>query len=135
MIDYFERVLRFRELEVWDIRIGNDIYRMIIFDENRQAEIDDLNLPNGTELSEDELRKNLITVKVYSTNRVLDEHITPLDQFSKQLTNHIALAHCDVVVTFYTDEIEGVLDRLLMKKFKMKFDEIPLRRMWHLNQN
>ena len=37
MIDYFERVLRFKNLEVWDIRLENDAYRMIIFDENRQA--------------------------------------------------------------------------------------------------
>lgn len=135
MIDYFERILRFKDLEVWAIRFGHDIYRMIIFDENRQAKTEDLNLPHGTEISEDELRKNLITVKVYSENKVKDEHIEPLNQFSKQLTGHVALAHCHVIVTFYSDVIDDVLDRLVMEKFKTKYDEIPLRQMWHLNQN
>ena len=134
-MDYFNRILRFKELEVWDIRFGNDIYRMIIFDENRQVKTEDLNLPHGTEISVDELRKNLITVKVYSENKVKDEHIEPLDQFSKQLTDHIALAHCDVIVTFYTDVIEDVVDCFLMEKYKVEYDEIPLRQMWHLNQD
>ena len=135
MIDYFERILRFKDLEVWDVRFGNDIYRMFIFDENRQAAADDLDLPSGFDIDEDELRKNLITVKVYSKNRVRDEHIEPLDQFAKQLTDHVALAHCHVIVTFYSDVIEDVLDRLVMEKFNMQYDEIPLRQMWHLNQN
>ena len=135
MMDYFERILRFKDLEVWDIQFGNDIYRMIIFDENRQAVADDLDLPSGFGIDEDELRKNLITVKVYSENRVKDEHIEPLDQFAKQLTEHVALAHCDVIVTFHIDVIEDVLDRLVLEKFSMKYDEIPLGQMWHLNQN
>ena len=134
-MDYFERILRFKDLEVWDIQFGNDIYRMIILDENRQAKTEDLNLPHGTEISEDELRKNLIIVKVYSKNKVKDEHIEPLDQFAKQLTDHVALAHCDVIVSFYIDVIGDVLDRLVIEKFNIKFDEIPLRQLWHLNQN
>ena len=135
MMDYFERILRFKDLEVWDVRFRNDRYRMIIFDENRQAVAVDLELPKGFEIDEDELRKNLITVKVYSENRVKDEHIEPLDQFAKKLTDHVALAHCHVIVTFHIDVIEDVLDRLVMEKFNMHYDEIPLRQMWHLNQN
>ncbi|MBO1914727.1 hypothetical protein J4G37_59120, partial [Microvirga sp. 3-52] len=94
-----------------------------------------LNLPHGTEISEDELRTNLITVKVYSENRVKDEHIEPLDQFAKQLTDHVALAHCHVIVTFHTGAIEDVLERLLIESFNMESDEIPLSKLWHLNQN
>ena len=135
MMDYFERILRFKDLEVWDIRFANDIYRMIIFDESRQALADDLQLPNNIEVGEDELRKNLITVKVYSTNKVKDEHIEPLDQFAKQLTDHVALAHCHLVVTFHTEVIGDVLDCILIEKYKMKYDEIPLSQLWHLNQN
>lgn len=45
MIDYFERKLRFKDMEIWDIRFGKDIYRMLIVDENRASEIKDLNLP------------------------------------------------------------------------------------------
>ncbi|QUW20837.1 hypothetical protein JSQ81_13545 [Sporosarcina sp. Marseille-Q4063] len=108
---------------------------MIIFDENRPAVAEDLELPSGFEVNEDELRINLITVKVYSKNKVKDEHIEPLDQFAKQLTDHVALAHCDVVVTFYTELNEDILERLLMGKFKMKYDEIPLSQLRHLNQN
>ena len=134
-MDYFERILRFKDLEVWDVRFGNDIYRMFISDENRQAAADDLDSPSGFDIDEDDLRRNLITVKVYSQNRVRDEHVKPLDQFAKQLTDHVALAHCHVIVTFYIDVIEDVLDRLVMEKFNMQYDEIPLRQMWHLNQN
>ena len=94
-----------------------------------------MNLPHGTEIIEDELRKKLITVKVYSENKVKNEHNEPLDQFAKQLTGHVALAHCDVIVSFYIDVIGDVLDRLVMEKFNMQYDEIPLRQMWHLNQN
>lgn len=135
MMDCFNRILRFKDLEVWDVQFENDRYRMIIFDENRQAVADDLDLPSGLGIEEDDLRKNLITVKVYSENRVKDAHIEPLDQFAKQLTDHIALAHCHVIITFHIDVIEDVLDRLVLEKINMQYDEIPLRQLWHLNQN
>lgn len=47
MIDYFERILRFKDMEVWDVKFGKDVYRLFIIDENRASEIKDQNLsPN-----------------------------------------------------------------------------------------
>ena len=76
MIDDFRRIVRFKDLEVWDIKISKDIYRMCIYDENRPATAADLNLPQGIEIEDDELRENLITVKVYSKSQVKEEHIS-----------------------------------------------------------
>ncbi|UZM97914.1 hypothetical protein OL548_23745 [Lysinibacillus sp. MHQ-1] len=44
-------------------------------------------------------------MKVYSEKQVKSEHIELIDQFAKQLTDHVALAHCDIHLTFYTGKI------------------------------
>jgi len=84
MIDYFERKLRFKDMEVWDIWFDKDIYRLFIVDENRASEIRDLNLPPNARVFEEDLRENLITVKVYSEKQVKSEHIELIDQFTFQ---------------------------------------------------
>ena len=66
---------------------------MFIVDENRSPTVEDLLLPDGVEIEED-LRSNLITVRIYSAHPIKEEHIEPLDQFAKQLTDHVALAYC-----------------------------------------
>ncbi len=124
MIDYFERKLRFKDMEIWDIRLGKDIYRLFIVDENRASEIKDLNLPPRTRVFEEDLRENLITVKVYSEKQVKSEHIELIDQFAKQLTDHVALAHCDIHLTFYTGKIDDDI-----------FEKIPLKQLLHFNQD
>lgn len=134
MIDYFERKLRFKDLEVWDIQCGKDIYRMFVLDENRLPELADLNLPINTSVEED-LRKNLITVSVYSNTPVKDEHIEDIDQFAKQLTDHVALAYCYVIVSFYTGQIDDVFEQFLKEKNNVEYEKIPLMQLWHLNQN
>lgn len=133
MIDFFERKLRFRDLEVWDIQCDEDIYRMFIFDENRLPGLADLNIPSNA-IAED-LRENLITVSVYSNTLVKDEHIAYLDQFAKQLTDHVALAHCDIVMSFYTGVIDDIFKWFLKEKSKLVYEEIPLTQLWHLNQD
>lgn len=133
MINYFERKLRFTDLEVWDIHCGEDIYRMFISDENRSPKAIDLNLPNN--ISEVDLRKNLITVNIYSINTVKDEHIEYLDQLMKQLTDHVALAHCHVVLSFFTGSIDDVFNQILKEKTNFDYEQIPLRKLWHFNQN
>lgn len=134
MIDYFERKLRCKDIEVWDIRIGEKLYRMFIVDENRPTTVEDLRLPDSVEIEED-LRSNLITVRIYSDHPIKEEHIEHLDQFAKQLTDHIALAYCHVVVTFYTYEIENVIDCFIKEKFNLEYDKIPVMQLWHLNQD
>ncbi|MFJ7730619.1 hypothetical protein ACIQXF_01865 [Lysinibacillus sp. NPDC097231] len=135
MIDYFERILRFKDMEVWDVRFGKDIYRLFLMDENRTSEIKDLNLPSNAKFFEDDLRGNLINVNVYSKHPVKKEHIEPIDLFSKQLTNHLALAHCQVVVTFYTGIIDDIFKTVLREKYDLDFDKIPLHKLLHLNQD
>lgn len=135
MIDYFERILRFKDMEVWDVEFGKDVYRLFIVDENRASEIKDLNLPPNANFFEDDLRENLITVSVYSKHPIKKEHIEPIDRFSKQLTDHVALAHCQVVVTFYTGIVENVFKTVLQEKYDLDFDKIPLQKLLHLNQD
>lgn len=134
MIDYFERKLRCKDTEVWDVRFGEDLYRMFIVDENRTPTVEDLRLPDSVETEED-LRANLITVRIYSDLSIKEEHIEHLDQFAKQLTDHVALAYCHVVVTFYTDEIDDVFDCFIKEQFNLEYDKIPMRQLWHLNQD
>ncbi|MDW0109410.1 hypothetical protein [Sporosarcina aquimarina] len=133
MINYFERKLRFTDLEVWDIQFGEDIYRMFISDERRSTEITDLNLPSNS--VDVDLRENLIVVSVYSSVQVKDEHIESIDQFMKQITDHVALAHCDVVLSFYTDSIDDIFEQVIKEKTCTMYEEIPLNKLCHLNQN
>ncbi|MGE7689989.1 hypothetical protein ACQKMI_12380 [Lysinibacillus sp. NPDC097214] len=135
MIDYFERKLRFEDMEVWDLRIGKDIYRLFIVDENRASEIKDLNLPSNVRVFEEDLKENLITVKVYSDKQVKTEHIELIDQFSKQITDHVALAHCQVVLSFFTGKIDDVLEDILKNMYNIEFEKIPLKHLLHLNQD
>ncbi|UXJ67029.1 hypothetical protein [Lysinibacillus fusiformis] len=124
MIDYFERKLRFKDMEIWDIRLGKDIYRMLIVDENRASEIKDLNLPPNARVFEEDIRENLITVKVYSEKQVKKEHIELINQFAKHLTDHVALAHCNIHLTFYTGKTNDDI-----------FEKIPLQQLLHFNQD
>ncbi len=133
MINFFERKLRFTDLEVWDIRCGEDTYRMFISDENRAPNITDLNFPsNHTKV---DLRKNLIIVSVYSNVPVKEEHIEYIDAFMKQLTDHVALAHCEVVLSFYTGFIDVIFNQVLKEKTNLEYEKIPLKQLWHFNQN
>ncbi len=134
MIDYFERKLRCKDTEVWDIRCGEYLYRMLIVDENRTPTVEDFRLAQGIEIEED-LRANLITVRIYSVHPIKEEHIEHLDQFAKQLTDHVALAYCHVVVTFYTDDIDDVFDCFIQEQFNLEYDKIPMRQLWHLKQD
>ncbi|WP_230874936.1 hypothetical protein [Lysinibacillus cavernae] len=134
-MDYFERVIRLKDMEVWDIRFGKAIYRMFILDENRATESKDLNLSPNEQVFEEDLRENLITVKVYSEQPVKAAHITLIDQFSKQLTDHVALAHCDVVLTFYTGKIDDALKEIFKAIYQLEFEQLPLQHLSHFNQD
>lgn len=135
MIRYFERKLRLTDLEVWDIQCGEDIYRMFISDENRPPKTADLDLPSTISMTEEDVRENLIKVSVYSNTPVKDEHIEYLDQFSKQLTDHVALAHCHIILSFYTGFIDDIFDQILKEKANLEYEKIPLQQLWHLHQN
>lgn len=135
MIEYFERILRFKDLEVWDVRFTNEIYRVFIMDENRPPTMNDFPVDVQPLMDEDDLRKNLVTVRIYSEQSVKDEHIEYLAQFYKQLTDFLALAHCNVIVSFYTGNIDEALNDILIKNYNLRYDEIPLQKLMHLNQD
>lgn len=130
---YFTRILRFTDLEVWDITMNDMMYRMFISDENRPSTENDLNVVGTVE--REDLRSNLVKVCIYSLSPVKEEHIEILDQFAKQLTDHIALAHCDVVLNFFTQSIDEAFQQIVQEKSNIDVAEIPLERLWHLNQN
>lgn len=130
---YFERKLRFKDLEIWDIVLDERIYRIAIIDEKRAPTLMDLDIPFSA-ISE-ELRRNIINVKIYSEETVKEEHIEKLDEFAKQLTDHVALAHCDIVIKFFTGNTDESIKQLLKEKYNIVYDDIPLKKLWHLNQD
>lgn len=118
-----------------DVRLENCTYRFIVIDRNRPPEIKDLNLTEGMEIEGEELRKNLVTVKVYSLNPMEPSHIEVLDEFAKGITDHIALAHCHVIITFYEAPLEVALNKSLIAQIGKKESDIPIEKLWHLNQD
>ena len=134
MIDYFERTLRLTDLEVWTIRIQQVHYSLVIVDERRKATVEELEIADFI-MDEDEQRTNYVSVSVYSESDVQDGHIEPLAELAKQLTEHLALAHCDVITRFYTEQPEIAIDRLLVDKYGYQLADISLEKLWHLNQD
>ncbi len=134
MIDYFERTLRLTDLEVWTIRIQRVHYSLVIVDERRKATVEELEIADFI-MDEDEQRTNYVSVSVYSESDVQDGHIEPLAELAKQLTEHLALAHCDVITKFYTEQPEIAIDRLLVDKYGYQLADISLEKLWHLNQD
>ncbi|MTD31946.1 hypothetical protein GIW82_13000 [Planomicrobium sp. YIM 101495] len=133
MIDFFERKARFTGLEVWEIRCGGSRYQLFISDEQRKTELADLDLPD-TRIEED-MRENLIKGVVYSGAPVEDAHIEALDCFTKQMTDHVALAHCHVVLTFQKDATKRSFERILREDYGVDYEAVPLEQLWHLNQD
>ncbi|MFJ7647238.1 hypothetical protein ACIQ1H_06805 [Lysinibacillus sp. NPDC097279] len=133
MIDYFERTLRLTDLEVWTIRIQRVHYSLVIMDERRQATVGELDIADFY-IDEDELRTNYVSVSIFSENGVQVKHIEPLANFAKQMTEHLALAHCHVITKFYTERPEIAVDRMLIEKYGYQIEDISLEKLWHLNQ-
>lgn len=133
MIDYFERIVRLTDLEIWSIRIEQIHYYLVIMDERRKASIEELDLPDAI-IDEDIQRTNYVSVSIFSEISVKEEHIEVLDDYVKRFTDHLALAHCNVVVKFYLEQPEITVDRLLFQKYGYKLADIPLEKLWHLNQ-
>jgi len=133
MIDYFERIVRLTDLEVWSIRIEQIHYCLVIVDERRKASIEELDLPDAI-IDEDAQRTNYVSVSIFSEIRVKEEHIEVLDDYAKRFTDYLALAHCNVVVKFYLERPDIAVDRLLLQKYGYKLADIPLEKLWHLNQ-
>ena len=134
MIEYFQRTLRLTDLEVWTVRIHRVHYSMVIVDERRQATVEELAIPACFKY-EDEVRTNTVSVSIFSESDVQKKHIELLANFAKQLTEHVAQAHCHVITTFYSEQPEIAIDRLLIDKYGYKLTDISLEKLWHFNQD
>lgn len=133
MIDYFERRIRLRDFEVWDVRIGDQQYALAILDEFRPATYDDFEMPDII-YEEDDQRGNYVSATYFSNESVKDEHREILGEFARMLTEHLALAHCEVIIKFSQENSEKAIDLLMLTKYGFKESEIPLDKLMHFNQ-
>jgi len=133
MIDYFERKIRLRDFEVWDIRISDQHYTLAILDELRPATLDDFEDPSLI-YEEDDQRANYVSATYFSDESVKDEHREILGEFARMLTEHLALAHCEVIIKFYQENPENAVDLIMLTKYGFKESDIPLDKLLHFNQ-
>ncbi|MCZ8541843.1 hypothetical protein MKY29_11110 [Psychrobacillus sp. FSL K6-2365] len=133
MINYFERKIRLKDFEVWDLRIAKRNLSLFILDEHRPATLEDFEMPELI-YEEGDQRVNYVSAKYYSKEVVLEEHKEILGEFARMLTEHLALAHCEVIIKFYQENPKKALDRIMLAKYGFKESEIPLKKLWHFNQ-
>ncbi|MED3801041.1 hypothetical protein P4562_03740 [Lysinibacillus xylanilyticus] len=133
MIDYFERKIRLRDFEVWDVRIGDQHYALAILDEFRPATFDDFEIPDLI-YEEDDQRANYVSATYYSDEAVKDEHKEILREFAQMLTEHLALAHCEVIIKIYQENPEKAIEQMMLTKYGFKESDMPLDKLLHFNQ-
>lgn len=133
MVDYFERKIRLKDFEVWDVQIGGQHYALAILDEFRPATIDDFETPDLIYEKDDE-RANYVSTTYFSDEPVKDENREILGEFARMLTDHLALAHCEVITKFYQENPEKAIEHIMLTKYGFTESDIPLAKLWHLNQ-
>ena len=133
MIDYFERKIRLRDFEVWDVRIRGQQYALVILDEFRPATFEDFGMPE-LNYEDDNQRANFVSATYFSDESVKDEHREKLGEFARMLTEHLALAHCEVIIKMYQEKPEIAIERIMLTKYSFKDSDIPLEKLWHFNQ-
>ena len=133
MIDYFERKIRLRDFEVWDVRVSDQHYTLAILDELRPATIEDFEIPYLI-YEEDDKRANYVSATYFSVESIKDEHREILGEFVRMLTEHLALALCEVIIKFYQENPEKAIERIMLTKYGFKESDIPLDKLLHFNQ-
>lgn len=133
MIDFFERKIRLKDFEVWDVQISGQHYALVILDEFRPATFDDFEIPDLIYEEEDQ-RANYVSAKYFSNESVKDEHREVLGEFVRMLTGHLALAHCEVITKFYQQSPEKAIEQMMLTKYGFKESDIPLDKLLHFNQ-
>lgn len=131
MIQFFERKVRLTDIEVWDVNIASHRYMLAIVDEHRPATREDFHSPDV--LDEDLQRANVIVATFYS-DTIDPAHTEALVAFAHMLTDHVALAHCEVVVHFVEANSEQAIDDMLRAKLGYTLDDIPLHKARHFHQ-
>lgn len=131
-VDYFERQLRLTHFEVWKVRVEEREYSLVIEDQFRPAQFADLGMPDLI-FEGDDQRSNLVTAHYYSAHPVKEEHREVLGEFARMLTEHMALAHCHVIIDMVQgNPISEVACRLM--SYGSMEEDIPLEKLWHFNQ-
>ena len=95
--------------------------------------VEDFETP-GLVREEDDQRENYISVRYFSNQLVKDEHRKILGEFAQMLTDHLALAHCEVVIKFYQENRQKAIEQIMLTKYGYKESDIPLEKLWHFNQ-
>jgi len=83
---------------------------------------------------EDDQRANYVSTTYFSEEPVKDEHIEILGAFARMLTDHLALAHCEVITKFYQENPQKAIERIMLMKYGFIESDIPLDKLWHFNQ-
>lgn len=135
MIKYFERVIRFKDFEAWDVKFRKRTYRVFIIDENRPITKNDLVKADQEIWDDDFDRDNFVSVKIFSEKPVKGKHIPHLVCFFHQLTDFLALAHCEVYTTFHNGNLDDALNLILKEKYDIRYEDIPLKNLMHFNQD
>lgn len=133
MVDYFERRIRLKDFEVWDVKVYGQKYTLAILDELRPATIDDFEIPDLI-YEEDDQRANYVSATYFSEEPIKDEHREILSEFAEMLTDHLALAHCEVIMKFYQENPQKAIERIMLMKYGFIESDIPLDKLWHFNQ-
>jgi len=50
------------------------------------------------------------------------------------LTEHLALAHCEVIIKFYQEDPEKAIELIMLTKYGFKESVIPLDKLLHFHQ-
>ena len=133
MIDYFERKIRLRDFEVWDVRVSDQHYTLAILDELRPATIEDFEIPYLI-YEEDDKRANYVSATYFSVESIKDEHREIPGEFVRMLTEHLALALCEVIIKFYQEDPEKAIELIMLTKYGFKESDISLDKLLHFNQ-
>lgn len=130
----FQRVLRLKNVDAWDVTVTDQTCRIVIADERRPSI--DADFPWLEDGIGEESRKNHITVYVFYTSDLLEDERTILYQVAEHLTDHVALAHCNVTVLFQPEaEYDLALERILTSKGYLSADVTALEKFFYFSQD
>ena len=118
---------------MWDVKIGRQYYALAILDEFRPATFDDFEILDLI-YEQDDQRANYVSATYFSDDPVKDEHREILGEFARMLTEHLALAHCEVIIKFYQENPEKAIEQMMLTKYGFKESNIPLDKLLHFNQ-
>ena len=118
---------------MWHVQIDGQHYTLAILDEFRPATFEDFEIPNLI-YEEDDQRINYVSATYFSDEPIKDTHQEKLAEFAHMLTEHLALAHCEVIIKIYQENPGKAIDRIMLTKYGFKESDMPLEKLLHFNQ-